>query len=113
MDPCDPAIGELIVAGDGRLLVAHAASGRDLPDGVLTRYDVFDADGRWSHELLVRCQADRDHDGLIWLDDGRVLLVRGLQLARLTASGNGGQVTDEADGAWAIEVICCRVTAEA
>jgi hypothetical protein len=113
VDPCDPAIGELIVAGDGRLLVAHAASGRDLPDGVLTRYDVFDPSGLWSHDLLVRCQADRAHDGLIWLDDGRVLLVRGLQLARLTASGNGGQVTDEADGAWAIEVICCRVTPEA
>ena len=92
------------------LTVGHARSGRDLPDGVFTSYDVFDASGLWLHELHVRCEADPDHDGLIHLDDGRVLLVRGLQLARLTASGDGGQVTEEGDGAWAMEVICCRVS---
>jgi hypothetical protein len=109
VEPCDQTIGELIVLGDGRLLVAHSRSGRDLPDEVFTRYDVFDSEGGWDHELHVRCQADRDHDGLIFLGDGRVLLVKGLQLARLTASGNGGTVGEEDDGAAAIEVICCRL----
>ena len=60
--------------------------------------------------MHVKCDADPDHDGLIFLDDGRVLLVRGLQLARLTASGNGGNVVDEEEeGAWEIEIICCRL----
>ncbi len=106
----DPAVSELIVTADNRLLVGHAASGRDLPDGVFTSYDVFDAQGHWLHEMHVRCEADPDHDGLIFLNDGRVLLVRGLQLARLTASGNGGQVTEEEDGVWAMEIICCRLS---
>jgi len=106
----DPAVTGLHVTDDNRLLVSHARSGSDLPDGVFTSYDVFDAAGHWQHALHVRCEASADHDGLIWLDDGRVLLVKGLQLARLTASGNGGSVTDEDDGAWAIEVICCRVS---
>ena len=70
---------------------------------------MFDADGTWLRELHVRAEADRDHDGLIFLDDGRVLLIKGLQLARLTASGNGGNVGDETDGATALEVICCRL----
>jgi hypothetical protein len=109
VSPVDAAVSGLHVTGEGELLVSHARSGRDLPEGVFTRYDVFDPQGRWRHQLDVRCHASVDHDGLIWLDDGRVLLVRGLQLARLTASGNGGQVTDEDDGAWSIEVICCRV----
>jgi hypothetical protein len=109
VSPVDPAIDELHVTAGGDLLVHHARSMRDLPDGVFARYDVFDASGHWRERLDVRCEASPDHDGLIWLDDGRVLLVRGLQLARLTASGNGGAVTDEDDGAWAIEVVCCRV----
>jgi hypothetical protein len=109
VEPCDQTVGELIVTREGNLLVAHSRSGRDLPPGVFTRYDVFDSQGRWRHELHIRCDADRDHDGLIFLDDGRVLLVKGLQLARLTASGNGGTVGEETDGAAAIEVICCRL----
>ncbi len=109
VEPCDQTVAELIVTRDGDLMVAHSRSGLDLPEGVFTRYDVFDSEGRLRHELQVRCEADPDHDGLIFLDDGRVLLVKGLQLARLTASGNGGTVGDEDDGAAAIEVICCRL----
>ena len=110
VEPCDQAVDELVVTADNQLLVGHARSSRNLLVGVFTSYDVFDASGQWLHELHVRCEADPDHDGLIHLDDGRVLLVKGLQLARLTASGNGGQVTEEGDGAWAMEVICCRVS---
>lgn len=104
----DPAINELIALPDGGLQVGHSRSDKDLPEGVFRSYDIFDAQGRWSHELHVRCEADPDNDGLIFLDDGRVLLVRGLQVARLTASGNGGQVGEETDTA-VMEVICCRV----
>ena len=109
VEPCDQTVGELVVTGDGELLVSHSRSFLGLPDGVFIRYDVFDADGKWLRELHVRAEADRDHDGLIFLDDGRVLLIKGLQLARLTASGNGGNVGDETDGATALEVICCRL----
>ncbi len=108
VEKVDQAVAEMIALPDGGLQVAHARSGLDLPDGVFINYDVFDKDGRWSHELHVRCEADADHDGLIFLDDGRVLLVKGLQMARLTASGNGGSVGDEEDGLMTIEVICCR-----
>jgi hypothetical protein len=103
----DPAVAEIIALPDGGLQVAHSRSGRDLPEGIFTSYDVFDATGRWDHELRVRCAADRDNDGLIFLDDGRILQVRGLQVARLTASGNGGQVGQE-DEAPVMEIICCR-----
>ena len=109
VEPCEQAVGGMTVTADNELWVSHARSGLDLPEGVFQRYDVFDESGQWVRELHVRCEADPDHDGLIFLDDGRVLLVKGLQLARLTASGNGGSVTEEEDGAWAIEVICCRL----
>jgi hypothetical protein len=109
VEPLDQVVDELIVTADNRLLVHHSRSGMNLPQGIFASYDVFDKQGRWLHELHVKTEADPDHDGLIFLDDGRVLLVRGLQLARLTASGNGGSVGEEDDGAMEIEIICCRL----
>lgn len=110
VEKIDPVVGEIIVTRDNEMWVASSRSGRDLPDGILARYDVFSPEGTWSREVQVRADADPEQDGLIFLDDGRVLLVRGLQLARLTASGNGGSVVDEEEeGAWEIEVSCCRI----
>lgn len=108
VEKVDQTVTELIALPDGGLQVAHSRSGLDLPEGVFTSYDIFDRDGLWTHELQVRCDADPERDGLIFLDDGRLLLVKGLQLARLTASGNGGTVGEDDEGAMAIEVICCR-----
>lgn len=109
VEATDQVVDELIVTPDNRLLVHHSRSGLNLPEGIFVSYDVFDESGRWLHELYIRTNADKDHDGLIFLDDGRVLLVRGLQLARLTASGNGGSVGEEDDGAMETEIICCRL----
>lgn len=108
VEPCDQAIGSLVVTADNQLLVASSRTSLDLPEGIFARYDVFDPQGRWSHQLDIRCEADQDQDGLIFLDDGRILLVKGLQMALLTASGNGGTVTEEEDGADLMEIICCR-----
>jgi hypothetical protein len=107
----DPAIGEMIVTQDNQLVVASSRTFLDLPDEVFCRYDVFAADGRWSHQLDIQARGNRLHDGLIWLDDGRILMVKGLQMARLTASGNGGSVTEEDDAAEVMEIICCRPVA--
>ena len=70
VEPCDQTVAELVVTGDNEMLVAHSRSALDLPEGVFTRYDVYDADGLWSHELHVRAEANQDHDGRIFLDDG-------------------------------------------
>lgn len=108
VEPHDQAVGEIFVTPDGQMLVASSRCFRDLPQGVFCRYDVFDAQGRWSHELDILCPGDREQDGLIWLEDGRVLRVVGLQMARLTASGNGGAVEGQDDTAEVMEIICCR-----
>ncbi|MCP4291598.1 MAG: hypothetical protein GY780_07160 [bacterium] len=109
VEPHDQVIGEIIVTSDNKLVVANSSSTLDLPENIFVRYDVFDASGKWHHELDIQCEADPDQDGLIWLDDSRILLVKGLQMARLTASGNGGSVDGQEDGTEVIEIICCRV----
>lgn len=104
----EAAISGLRVASDGEVWVEHARSGLAQPAGVFKTYDVFSADGAWLREVRVAVDGDPAYDDLIFLDDGRVLLVKGLVLARLTASGSQGAVFDEAGGEGELEVICCR-----
>lgn len=109
VEKTEQTLASLRVDGDGRLWVEHARSGRDQPDGVFKTYDVFSKEGEWLEEVSVVCEGDPGHDDLIFLDDGRVLFVRGLVLARLTASGSEGAVFDEDDVPEAQEVVCYRV----
>ena len=88
--------------------MSDARSGLDRPDGVFKTYDVFSPEGAWLHEASLVFPGDPDYDDLIFLADGRVLMIRGLVLARLTASGSQGAVFDEEGGEGELEVICCR-----
>jgi hypothetical protein len=108
VEDSDQTLTGLHVDGDGRLWVQHNNSTHGQPSGVMVAYDVFDEAGRWLHEVQIKADADPAHDGLIFLDDGRILLVKGLVLARMTASGSQGAVFDEDGQAGELEVICCR-----
>ena len=109
VEPSDQVLGELHVDDAGNLWVMHNKSAHGQPEGIFLAYDVFAPDGRWLHEARIAADADPAHDGLIFLDGDRVLLVKGLVLARLTASGSQGAVFDEDGEAAEITVICGRL----
>jgi len=67
----------------GHLFIRHAASNRDLPDGVFLRLDEFDAQGQWQHEVLVHGVGDSSLDTMVWLGGGRVAVQRGGALIAL------------------------------
>jgi hypothetical protein len=70
-------VSSLFVDDRGHLFVRHAASGRDLPDGVFLRLDEFDTEGQYRGEVLVKAPADPLMDTLVWLGEGRVAIMRG------------------------------------
>ncbi len=109
VETTEQTLAGLRVAEDGNLWVEHARSDLDPPAGIFKSYDVFGPGGEWLHEAHVRCPGDPGHDDLVFLGDGRVLMVRGMVLARLTASGSQGAVFDEDDVPEAQEVICYRI----
>jgi hypothetical protein len=76
-------IQDLFVDDRGHLFVRHAASARDLPDGVFLRLDEFTPDGVWRREVLVRGVGDPLMDTLAWLGDGRAAVLRGGILVEL------------------------------
>jgi hypothetical protein len=99
----------LYVTRDGVLWVEHSRSGRDQPEGIFKTFDTFDSHGHYLQEVSVACDSDPQFDGLIFLENGRVLLVKGLVLARMTATGSQGAVYGEEDETGPMEIICCRM----
>jgi hypothetical protein len=105
----EPAISELFVAGDGILWVQHSRSGRNQPDGILLEYDTFDSEGRYLQRVAVAGEGDAAYDGLRFLDNGVVLLIRGYVLARWAALSPGARADFGEEEAGQMEVICCRM----
>jgi len=102
-------INEIFVTDEGTVWVCHNRSHHDLPTGIMASYDTFDSQGNYLQEVHVAHDADPAYDGLVFLGDDRVLLIKGLVLSRLESLGNNavefGELEDEA----AMEVICCRI----
>ncbi len=109
IEPVPPVIAQLHVDPEGCLWVLHSRSGEELPEGVLQRYDLFAPDGRYRQEVLVKCAGDPELDGLTFLPDGRVLLIKGYALAGLARSDLGSVPLGEEGEAAPLEIICCRM----
>ncbi len=107
VDEIEPIITALHVDNTGNLWVQHSRSTIGQPDGVLVTYDVFDPQGQYLQEVSVVCEGDPLYDGLQFLDDGRVLLIKGYVLALWTSRGAQNVNFDEDGGGESMEVICC------
>jgi hypothetical protein len=109
IEPTEQYIGGMHVDTSGTLWVSNNQSESNLPPGIFTSYDTYDTTGHWKQAVHIACEGDPAYDGLIFLNDDRVLLVKGLVLAGLTATGSQGAVFDEEGGQDEMEVICCRL----
>jgi hypothetical protein len=102
------AISSLQVDGQGRLWVQHARSNRDLPDGVFLNLDLYGDKGAWQREVQLVCEGSSISDGIRFLGDGRVLLIKGFVVARLACLGSGLATLGE-DDTDKIEIVCYRL----
>ncbi len=105
----EPVISELFVSEDGTLWVQHNHSGRDQPGGVLLTYDTFDPAGNYLQQVSVACDGDPAYDGLRFLGDGRVLLIKGYVLARWASLSPGARADFGEEEAGQMEVVYCRL----
>jgi hypothetical protein len=105
----EPAISEIFVDKEGILWVQHSRSGREQPDGILLSYDTFDAEGNYLQQVSVACDGDAGYDGLKFLGDGRVLLIKGYVLARWASNGATNVDFGEEEHDGPMEIVCCRI----
>lgn len=106
----DQCIVGLRVDEEGRIWVTHSGSSRDLPEGVLLTYDVFDPQGRYDQRVSVACEGSAETDRIFFVGPERAVLVRGASdtmIARMGPGGGGGGGAELTDVP--IEVICYRV----
>ncbi|MBU8871638.1 MAG: hypothetical protein KOO60_12300 [Gemmatimonadales bacterium] len=102
------AITSLQVDGQGRLWAQHSRSNRELPEGVFLNLDLYDEQGHWQREVRLVCEGSPVSDGIRFLGDGRVLLIKGFVVARLACLGSGMATLGE-DDTETIEIICYQL----
>ena len=102
------AINTLHIDGQGRLWVQHSRSNRDLPDDTFLSLDLYDQAGNWQREVRLKCEGNSVSDGVRFLRDGRILLIKGFVVARLACLGSGVATLGE-DETEVIEIVCYRL----
>jgi hypothetical protein len=108
LEKTERAITALNVDGRGRLWVQHSRSNRELPAGTFLNLDLYDRAGHWQREVRLVCEGNPVSDGLRFLGDGRVLLIKGFVVARLSCLGAGAGTLGE-DDTETIEIVCYRI----
>lgn len=99
----------LYVAEDGRLWVISSRSVRDQPEGIMLTYDVFDQAGHFVEKIAVACEGDPRVDGLFFVGEDSVVLIRGYFDALASQFGRTTAYTDQDEEPTPMEVICYTV----
>lgn len=104
-------IEDLYGRTDGSLWVRTSRGARDLDDGIMASFDIFDADGRYLQEVIFEGEFDPENDGL-FITDQYAFVVTDLISARNAFGAGGGAEEDEEEMEEDIEpmtIICYRL----
>jgi hypothetical protein len=103
----DEDIMSLELRPGGELWVMSSHGRRNPPDGMLTVFDVFDADGVFVRQVQLPIEGDAVQDGIIFAGDDRLMLVKGFidALVSLQTQGAGPTLSEDEEPA-PMEVIC-------
>jgi sugar lactone lactonase YvrE len=84
----------LSVRDDGTLWVMTSRGMREKPDDAMAVFDVYDAEGRFVHQVTLPGEGDPENDGYFF-SGNRLYVVTDLISAILSAFGGGGATTDD------------------
>jgi len=106
VEPNPAVIAGLAVDPAGRLWVLHSRSAEDRAPGVMQTYDVYGPNGDFLERVALACEGDPARDGLVFLDDGRILLIKGFVEAGMARTDLGNVPLGEEEEAAPMEIVC-------
>lgn len=106
IEPQPAVIAGLEVMARGDLWVLHSRSGEGFPAGIMQRCDVFDPEGRYLREVFPACEGDAELDGIEFLGDGRLLLIKAASFSAMARTDLGSVPLDGEEEVPPIEIIC-------
>jgi len=108
VEATEPDIARLHVAADGSVWVLSSRGRRNQESGILATYDVFAPDGRFIRQVSMACEGHGQRDALIFLSDGRFLLIKEqVEAARAFRGGPPSvEAVAEEDASLALEIVC-------
>ncbi|MCK4414504.1 MAG: hypothetical protein KAY32_13270 [Candidatus Eisenbacteria sp.] len=104
----EPALTSIRVGPGGEIWVLSSRGTVDQPEGIMQTYDVFDAQGDFSRQVAVACEGDGLEDGLFFIGDDRMLLVKGLVDAAMAMQGATVESEEDEEPA-PMEVVYYRI----
>lgn len=105
---CAPTITDLYVDDQNRLWVENSRSAEAGPDEAMLTYDLYDPDGRFTHQVALVCDGDPVNDELFRVRDDMVVLVKGSIPAMYASMAPNVEADEEAADAF-MEVVCYRI----
>ena len=106
VEQTEPDIAGIHVADDGSLWVRSSRGENERRDGVLTTFDVFDADGHFQQQVELVGPGDPNEDAVFVLEGKRVVVVMGALDAFRTMQGVSAEEGVDAGEDTPLEVIC-------
>jgi len=105
----DRSIVRIFPRDDGSLWVLSSKGAYDVPEGVIATFDVYDHEGRFTHQVTINGEGSYRDDGFHIVKD-RLYVVTGLISARRAMRGGGGdEEPEEEDDPKPMGVICYEI----
>lgn len=101
-------VEQLYVRDDGSLWVLSSSGTRDIPEGVLGIFDVFDAEGRFQRQVALQGEGNPLEDGYFFVGD-RFYVVTGFLDAAMAAQGASVESDEMEEEPMPMAVICYRL----
>lgn len=102
-------ITALYVDDHNSLWVENSRSGVIESDGATWTYDIFDADGRFTRQVALKCDANPLDDQLFRIRDDMIVLIKGSIPALYASMAGGAQDLVDGTEAESMEVVCYRI----
>ena len=108
VEETEPDISSIYARNDGSIWVATSRGDRDVPEGAMRVMDVFDGEGKFTHQAVLMIPADALNDALYLIGNNRAIVVRGALDAFIAGQGVTGETQEEEE--IMLEVICYSLT---